>query len=309
MRILVAALALVAVAGCLSGPDEGQGGRVVATSEPSGLVPEQVVVGTLGNGAEVPLATSALLRTYTHTLADVPLDDRTRTFTLRMESDDVGIAFLRDAEGQLLCAARSGRACSGVAPEGTGRQWEMDVVSLTPDGGLFTAVFSQSVHAADLKADGLPAGALDVFRTEGSGGEPTLAWMDDGRLLVTPDAGVHRLELDGSFTDVTPLLDAMTGQTLDPFMVGDPATGRIYVSQLAQCLRLSWTDDGGESWTTNPAACAGPEQHHQKIAVGPGPTPLARTVHVATMNLASWLTTDELVIVHSRSLDGGVTWT
>jgi hypothetical protein len=131
--------------------------------------------------------------------------------------------------------------------------------------------------------------------------------MADGRLLVTPDAGVYRLELDGSYTDVTPVLDATTGQTLDPFMVGDPVTGRIYVSQLAQCLRLSWTDDGGESWMTNPAVCAGPEQHHQKIAVGPGP--LGRVVHVGTMNLASWLTTDELVIFHSRSVDGGLTWT
>ncbi|HUR25437.1 MAG TPA: sialidase family protein [Candidatus Thermoplasmatota archaeon] len=308
LRLLAASIVLLAVAGCLSGPDRSEGPGGVARSDPASLIPDHMVTGTLGHGAEVPLATAAMLRTYSHTLADVPIDDRAQTFTLHLESDDdVGIAFLRDAEGNLVCAARSGRTCSGVAPEGTGRQWALDVVSLTPDGGLFTAVVSQSVFPAAVKDDGLHAAALDVFRTEGSGGEPTLAWMDDGRLLVTPDAGVYRLELDGSYTDVTPILDATTGQTLDPFMVGDPTTGRIYVSQLAQCLRLSWTDDGGDSWATNPAVCAGPEQHHQKIAVGPGP--LGRVVHVATMNLASWLTTDELVIVHSRSVDGGVTWT
>jgi len=32
-------------------------------------------------------------------------------------------------------------------------------------------------------------------------------------------------------------------------------------------------------------------------------------VHVATMNLASWLASDHVVITHSRSLDGGLTWT
>jgi hypothetical protein len=309
MRILAAALAFLVVAGCLSQPGSDDGAVAEGDADPLLPLMTQWWNGTLGNGAEVPLATSALLRGYSHSLAEVQLREGAQRFELGLQADDVGIAFLRDADGHLVCAARSGRACSGVVPTGAASPWTLDVVSLTPAGGRFAAVLRQHADAPRLADDGLPPAALDVFRTEGSGGEPTLAWMDDGRLLVTPDAGVFRLELDGSFTDVTPLLDATTGQTLDPFMVGDPATGRIYVSQLAQCLRLSWTDDGGESWTTNPAVCAGPEQHHQKIAVGPGRTPLARTVHVATMNLASWLTTDELVIVHSRSLDGGLTWT
>lgn len=310
MRLAAAAIALLCLGGCLSSPGTdpvAQGGEAAA-ADPLAPVLVTWLNGTLGDGAEVPLATSALLRGYSHTLADVPLHPGARRFELRLESGDVGIAFLRDGDGHLWCAARTGRVCSNVVPEGAASPWALDVVSLTPGGGAFSASVAQHLDSPLLSEDGLPPSDLMVFRTEGSGGEPTLAWMDDGRLLVTPDAGVYRLEHDGSFTDVTPLLDAATQQTLDPFMVGDPATGRIYVSQLAQCLRLSWTDDGGASWTTNPAVCAGPEQHHQKIAVGPGPTPLARTVHVATMNLASWLTTDELVIVHSRSIDGGVTW-
>lgn len=308
MRPLAASIALVAVAGCLAqAPDEA-----VDATDAGGLARPLVLQwlnGTLGDGAEVPLATSALLRGYSHTLADVPLAPGAARFDVTLESEDVGIAFLRDREGTLMCAVRAGRTCSGVVPEGASGPWGLDVVSLTPGGGAFAAAVRQYGDAPVLAGDGLPAATVDVHRSEASGGEPTLAWMDDGRLLVAPDEAVWRLEADGSFTDVTPLLDGTTRQTLDPFMVGDPVTGRIYVSQLAQCLRLSWTDDGGDSWLTNPAVCSGPEQHHQKIAVGPGPTPLARTVHVATMNLASWLTTDELVIVHSRSLDGGLTWT
>ncbi|MEA3165192.1 MAG: hypothetical protein QOJ26_36, partial [Thermoplasmata archaeon] len=309
MRLQAAAVALLVLAGCLSSPgdDDAAGGDGATQPQPFAPFLTQHLNGTLGNGAEVPLTTSALLRGYSHSLADVPLGDGAQRFELALDSEDVGIAFLRDPDGHLVCAARTGRVCSGVVPPDATGPWALDVASLTPGGGAFSAAVRQYLDAPVSANDGLPGSNLTVFRSEGSGGEPTLAWMDDGRLLVTPDAGVYRLELDGSYTDVTPVLDATTGQTLDPFMVGDPVTGRIYVSQLAQCLRLSWTDDGGESWMTNPAVCAGPEQHHQKIAVGPGP--LGRVVHVGTMNLASWLTTDELVIFHSRSVDGGLTWT
>jgi hypothetical protein len=309
MRVLATGVALLALAGCLSSPTEDPVGDLHGDRGPPTPILTTWLNGTLGDGAEVPLATGALLGRYSHTLGDVPVADGARTFELDLDSGDLGVAFLRDGNGTLVCAARTGRVCSGVVAPGAPAPWALDVVSLTPQGGPFTAAVRQFPDGPAMRADGLPPSEFAVFRSEGAGGEPTLAWMDDGRLLVSPDAGVYRLELDGSFTDVTPLLDAATGQTLDPFMVGDPVTGRIYASQLAQCLRLSWTDDGGESWTTNPAVCAGPEQHHQKIAVGPGPTPVARTVHVATMNLASWLATDELVVVHSRSLDGGLTWT
>jgi hypothetical protein len=102
-------------------------------------------------------------------------------------------------------------------------------------------------------------------------------------------------------------VDAATRQTLDPFLVGDPVTNRVYVTQLASCMRLSWTDDAGATWFTNPMTCGGPEQHHQKLAVGPGPA--GRMLHLGLMNLASWLATDEVVITYSRSVDGGATWT
>lgn len=265
--------------------------------------------GHVEAGAEVPLLTSAILGRNAFQDHAIEVPRGYATVAVRLNATAPAVVQLRDSNDTVLCVARAGRVCSSLVPDPDAAEWLLRVVSLAPGGADYKVSALWSPEAPVLLSDGVPAADLDVFRTESSGGEPTLAWLADGRIIVAPDEAVWRLEADGSLSDVTPLLDATTGQTLDPFLVGDPATGRIYVSQLAQCLRLSWTDDGGESWTTNPAACAGPEQHHQKIAVGPGPTPLARTVHVATMNLASWLTTDELVIVHSRSLDGGLTWT
>lgn len=313
MRTAALAVVLLVLAGCLDGSDDGP---APADAAPRVVAPLLTtwLNGTLGDGAEVPLTTSSLLRFYGTTDGAVPVGDAARRLDVTLDSEDVGIAFLRDGEGTLLCAVRTGRVCSGPVPDGlAGGSATLSVVSLTPGGGAFAAAVRQYAEAPALLDDGLPAAGIPVYRGDMGGGEPTLAWLDDGRLVVAPDELVFRVELDGSFTDVTPALDAATRQTLDPFLVGDPVTGRVYVSQLAQCMRLSWTDDGGDSWTTNPAVCGGPEQHHQKIAVGPGVgpagSPLGRTVHIATMNLASWLTTDELVIVHSRSLDGGLTWT
>lgn len=310
--LVAAALA----AGCLDAPGGSDGGDAAPSPAPAALEPLLVdrLEGTLGDGAEVPLLTSALLRGYSTTTGSVAVHADARRFELELLAADAGVAFLRDGDGNLACAARSGRVCSGVVPPAAAgaSPWSLAVVSLTPRGGAFAAEVREYADAPVLRDDGLPEAGVPVFRSEARGGEPTLAWTADGRLVVAPTGEVYRLELDGSFTDVTPPAEgAVGGANLDPFLAGDPATGRIYLSQLVQCLRVSWTDDGGDSWTTNPLACAGPEQHHQKLAVGPGPGPgpLSRAVHVVTMNLASWLATDELAIVHSRSLDGGLTWT
>lgn len=58
--------------------------------------------------------------------------------------------------------------------------------------------------------------------------------------------------------------------TLDPYLWLDPVTDRVFANQLyVACSYLAFTDDGGESWVTNPAACGTPANDHQKMATGP----------------------------------------
>jgi hypothetical protein len=273
--------------------------------------------GTLGAGAEVPLVNGNLLEQYDSLAFAVPVDGSVRVLQLHLAGDAVAVARLRDDDGHLLCVARMGRVCSTRVNETDKVDFPVEVISLAPRGVSFRLEATLSPDAPVLGVDPTPlAHGFEVYRSEAEGGEPTLAVSRDDRVLVVAGTGVLRLEADGNFTDVTPPVEAALAQTLDPFLYGDSETGRIYLTQLSQCLRVWWTDDAGDSWMGNPEVCAGPEQHHQKVAVGPGPVddgggpvPDQRAIHIATMNLASWLSADELLVFHTRSLDGGVTWT
>jgi hypothetical protein len=55
----------------------------------------------------------------------------------------------------------------------------------------------------------------------------------------------------------------------DRVLIVDRSTDRVFVDDTTlACTVLSWSDDLGETWTTNPAACGGGVTDHQKIAVG-----------------------------------------
>jgi hypothetical protein len=308
VRALALLVATLMLAGCLSAskppaatPDPGSLGGLPAM--------QADLRGTLGNGATVPLATGALLRADATTTGTVPVEPRLHRLSMWLNATDPGVAMLRDAAGHLVCVAKSGRVCSASIDVSAPEQWALAVSSLGPDGGAFDAHVALYAQPGVPRPDGLPAGNLTVARSKEYGGEPTLAWTKDGR-IVAASTKVLRLEADRStFTDVSPPVDKALSQSLDPFLYGDPVTGRIYVTQLDSCMRLSWTDDAGSTWTTNPEVCGGPDQHHQKVATGPSPVPGARAVHIATMNLASWLASDDVVIFHSQSLDGGLAWT
>lgn len=60
--------------------------------------------------------------------------------------------------------------------------------------------------------------------------------------------------------------------TFDPFVITDPLTGRVYTADLEAllCDWLSWSDDEGESWTTNPMGCGLPPgvHDHQSVITG-----------------------------------------
>jgi hypothetical protein len=262
--------------------------------------------GELGAGAYVPLL-GALPQSEAVDLV-LPVDESVRHAVLDFSGSGTAAMTLRDAEGHLLCAARAGRVCATVINATDQADWPLRVTSLESGGLEFTLTVTLSGAPATRGTDPTRPANATVFVTDEEGGEPTLAALEDGRILVASGSGVLRFNPDGTYEDVTPPVDAAASQTLDPFLVGDPVSGRVYISQLASCMRLSWTDDGGDSWVTNPMMCGGPEQHHQKLAAGPGPLPGTRMLHIATMNLASWLLTDDVVIVHTSSHDNGATW-
>ena len=305
------------VAGCLGGatpapdpetdsaprlnPLEAEGAEIID----DGLNRTFRWAGALEAGAQPPLA-GAAPGSDADTFV-IPVDGSVATMTLHLDSTAPAVADLRTNASQRACGTRSGRTCTVEVPNEEPADWQLTVTSLSPEGTSYEVRITLHPLAPTFGTDPHPLGAYTVHEADHGGGEPTLAVLKDGRVLVVAGSDVLRLNTDGTWNDVTPPVDAAAQATLDPFLVGDRVTDRVYNTQLSQCLRLSWTDDAGETWLTNPAACGGPEQHHQKLAVGPGPAG-RRVVHMGTMNLASWLTTDEAVIVHSRSFDDGFAW-
>ncbi|HWG91488.1 MAG TPA: sialidase family protein [Candidatus Thermoplasmatota archaeon] len=83
---------------------------------------------------------------------------------------------------------------------------------------------------------------------------------------------------DGGVTwkDVTPRLGPFTPTlgTGDPYVYVDPFSGRLFHSLLLgfQCTTISFSDDAGESWVTNPLGCGLPPSvplhDHQTIFSG-----------------------------------------
>lgn len=265
----------------------------------------------LGRGGYTPLAgTHPMSQEATRSF---PVDVSVAAIHVTVEGSGVAGYYVRDADSREVCSLRAGQVCQAPVQVNASAEWTIRVVSFEAAGVTVEAAVTLSPTVPVLLDDGLPASDFLLFDADHDGGEPTLAVANDGRVLVVAGQDVLRLDLRGPeplWEDVTPPFDAALGLTLDPFLVGDAATGRIYVSQLAACQRIAWTDDAGDTWQSNPVACGGPDQHHQKLAVGPAqvPTPSGRAVHMMTMNLATWLATNEVVVTHAVSLDDGFTW-
>lgn len=180
-------------------------------------------------------------------------------------------------------------------------------------------------HAADgslLAAAALPGVAGALFELGVPAFEPTLGVAPDGAIYyaATRDGVAVGFEplvmksVDGglTWTDVSPRLptgQALPPETNDPYLYVDPATGRVFQFAMAPilvCSVLSWSDDGGATWTTNPRGCGNtpPWDHQTLVAAKPRAVQTvgyANVVHQCVNEVAaSWC---------SRSLDGGLTWT
>ena len=152
--------------------------------------------------------------------------------------------------------------------------------------------------------------------------EPTMGAAPDGSLWfsTTPGSGVAvgfgasiSRSTDGGATWADAGRAAIAGErvpleTNDPYIYVDPGTGRVFefhMQPILLCATLSWSDDGGSTWETNPAGCAptGAWDHQTMVAARP------RTV--ATQGYPNVLHSCVNAVyaeMCSRSLDGGRTW-
>lgn len=139
------------------------------------------------------------------------------------------------------------------------------------------------------------------------GAEPTLGVTSTGHVFYVAYEKVLR-SADGGRTWEVVSTPVSSPTTLDPYLYVDPDTDRVYSDQLyLGCSYLSYSDDLGESWTTNPAACGLPVNDHQKIASGANrgavpTTPLyPKVLYYAYNAIAGGSRV-------SMSYDGGLTW-
>ncbi|HVF52454.1 MAG TPA: sialidase family protein [Actinomycetota bacterium] len=180
-------------------------------------------------------------------------------------------------------------------------------------GGKAVAHFA---GAREVKTAKVRAHAPDAkFHPIGlNGSEPTLGLTDDGSVFYTAFQSNTRIEVvrssdEGETWDIVSpqFAGARNAQllSLDPYLFVDKRTDRIFTIDLTvACAYLSYTDDQGESWVTNPLACGRPVNDHQTLFAGPpavSPTPVYPSVVYYCWN-------DIASSSCSKSLDGGITF-
>ncbi len=186
---------------------------------------------------------------------------------------------------------------------------------VSPDGTLVHGATSDPAMALALH----PA----VYEVGAQAFEPTLGVDPAGNIFFATADGANGVAIgfgpdvylskDGghNWTAVGPRLpsgQSIPPETNDPFLYVDPATGRVFqfaMSPILTCAPLSWSDDQGATWTTNPKGCGNtpPWDHQSMVAAKPRLLPTAgyaNVLHQCVNQVAE--------ASCSRSLDGGLTW-
>ena len=161
------------------------------------------------------------------------------------------------------------------------------------------------------------APTAQLSRLDHGAGEPTIAFNKKGDAFVPAaeialrnTVDVMRTQDNGkTWKNVSPQLggENVHATTLDPYVWNDERTGRIYTIDLTvACSILSFTDDGGKNWTTNPLACGVPVNDHQTLFGGAPATDRPAQLYESVLyycwnNVASSYC--------SKSIDGGLTFT
>ncbi len=187
---------------------------------------------------------------------------------------------------------------------------------------------AQSAQSAGLVyhlVDGVPvqvAGAapVGVARSAGvPGWEPTLGVVDGTVFLGSfngqiPATALLSRSRDAGLTweDVTPRLptgDPLPPMSWDPYVHVDADTGRVFLLDQQTgflCSTLSFSDDGGDSWTTNPLGCGHPVGHQDHPTLWTSqPTTITP---VGYPNLVHFCTSRVVDAGCAVSLDGGLSF-
>ncbi len=176
------------------------------------------------------------------------------------------------------------------------------------------------LKGAQLKGLDIPEAALYDIGADAA--EPTIAIDSKGNLFITASdldadpaalnpgnqVDIMRSTNDGkSWEVVSPRVGPVKSHavTLDPYIWMDEYTNRVYTIDLTvACAIMSWSDDLGVSWLTNPASCGRPVNDHQTLFGGPpaiSPTTIYESVLYYCWN-------DVASSSCSKSLDGGITF-
>ena len=154
--------------------------------------------------------------------------------------------------------------------------------------------------------------------------EPTIAIDNSGEIFMTagswsqtPGARtggateiVRSSDEARTWTFVTPKIADQNHQrvSLDPYVYVDELDGdnsRVFSIDLtAACSYMSFSDDDGESWVTNPLACGRPVNDHQTLFSGPPVS--SPTVNYPNVLYYCW--NDVATSSCSKSIDGGLTF-
>lgn len=194
---------------------------------------------------------------------------------------------------------------------------------------LFSVVPSSAATQVPAVCETVVNGVVSgVCTTTGSTGsvaeksfEPTMGAAPDGSLYfsTTPGSGVAvgfgasiSKSTDGGATwkDVGAKIQGQRVpiETNDPYIYVDPDTGRVFefhMSPILACATISYSDDAGSTWTTNPAGCGptGAWDHQTMVAAKP------RTLQTTGYpNILHQCVNAVYAEMCSRSIDGGLTW-
>ena len=166
------------------------------------------------------------------------------------------------------------------------------------------------------------AGAVPTAQTFSVGGhalEPTIGVDESGKLYYAA-AGFNRFGLAGTTVlrsdnggeDWKVTSPRVLGQdvhpiSLDPYVYVDliGKKERVFTIDLTvACSYMSFTDDDGKTWTTNPLACGRPVNDHQTLFSGPP----AQSPTVGYPHVLYYCWNDVASSQCSKSLDGGISF-
>lgn len=151
--------------------------------------------------------------------------------------------------------------------------------------------------------------------------EPTIGATTTGELYFSTNpgsgvavgfgAGISKSTDGGAtWTDVSPTLAGrrIPVETNDPYIYVDPGTNRVFtfhMEPILLCASVSYSDDKGATWSTNPVGCGptGPWDHQTMVASKPRTVPTSGYANVLTQCVNAIYAE-----MCSRSLDGGRTW-